>query len=236
MGLRQDYAEFSGTPIEVVLDRVAHAREINAEDYYKHTSEEEFYSASTTYIYDLLAGGDEPEDFVRKVGKGYAGGGEGIIRGLKEYPKGENFLDFGGGTGAVCEWVARNTNFEVTYLDLPGHISDFAKWRFERYNIPVKMVYAKIDSFKLPEKYNVILSDAVWEHLDQEQQIRYARELPRYLKPGRGGLILMIDAEGTNPEMPMHYNVDISAVHSELRKQLRCFTGFGNWSSIWMKD
>lgn len=228
-GLISDYSMWSGIPRDVVEDNVKRARQINATDYYTHTSEEEFYTGSRTYIYDLIGASDTPKHVEDKLEKFMPG----IINQIK-YKHGR-LLDFGGGTGLFCEWAVRNTQMQVTYCDLPGYISSFAEWRFLKYKMPVEIVHAGMTDFDLPNTYDVIFSDAVWEHLDPEMQLRYAEKLPSYLNAG-GVFVLLIDLAGESAEMPMHYNVDIMKVHNTIEKTNTCIAGKYNFISIWRKE
>jgi chemotaxis methyl-accepting protein methylase len=91
------------------------------------------------------------------------------------------------------------------------------------------------DDFELPEKYDVIFTDAVVEHLEAEQQERYVKKLGSYLKKF-GLLCLLIDLEGSNPEMPMHNDVNIFKLHSLLEQAgLSCVYGKNTFSSRWVR-
>jgi hypothetical protein len=54
---------------------------------------------------------------------------------IQEHP-GRRLLDFGGGTGVFCE-IAHELGRYVTYLDIPGLVSEFARWRFWEYQLPI---------------------------------------------------------------------------------------------------
>jgi len=228
MGLIDDYSQWSGIPRDEVVKNVLEARKINAENYFTHKSEEEFYTESRTYIYDIIGASDTPKNVEDKL-ISFIPNITWQIKSMKG-----NFLDFGGGTGLFCEWVTKNTTMNVTYCDLPGYIASFADWRFTKYKLPVEMVYAGMTDFVLPRMYDVVFSDAVWEHLDPEMQIRYAGKLPVYISKD-GLFILLIDLAGESPEMPMHYNVDIIAVHNEIAKSMDCIYGRNNFASVWRK-
>ncbi len=228
MGLIDDFSQWSGIPRDEVADKVTRARQLNAKDYFEHTSEEEFYKESRTYIYDIISAADVPQNVEDKLEKFMPG-----VTKIISFHYG-NLLDFGGGTGLFCEWAVRNTKMNVTYCDLPGYVSSFAEWRFTKYKLPISVVYAGMTDFDLPNKYDVIFSDAVWEHLDPEMQLRYADKLPTYLNPG-GVFVLLIDLAGESSEMPMHYDVDIVAVHNEIAKHTECVYGRNRFASVWRR-
>jgi cyclopropane fatty-acyl-phospholipid synthase-like methyltransferase len=113
-------------------------------------------------------------------------------------------------------------------------VSSFAKWRFSKHELPIEMVYADMTDFDLPDKYDVIFSDAVWEHLDTEMQLRYASKLPTYVNEN-GLFIFLVDLAGETPEMPMHYDVDIVSVHNTIEQQMDCLTEKYKFASVWRK-
>jgi len=227
-GLIDDYCQWTGLGRNEVEDRVQHAREINAKDYFTHSSEESFYKESEFYIYDIISASDNSQQLEDKLKK--------FIPGLTESLRVTTgkFLDFGAGVGLMCEWMARNTKMDVHYCDLNGYISQFAEWRFTKYKLPVKMMFAEMVDFNLPYTFDVIFSDAVWEHLDPEMQIRYAEKLPSFLNNG-GLFVLLIDLAGESAEMPMHYNVDIQAVHESVGKLCDCLYGKYQFASVWWR-
>lgn len=228
MSQLQDFSEWSGIDIETLKKDMIHFREINATDYHSRGNEEAFYTESPTYIYDILSSCDGIDDLEYKLEMFLPN----ITKSLKE-SKG-NILDFGGGTGTFCEWITRNTKLNVTYMDLKGRMSEFAIWRFKKYNLPVDVVYAEISDFSLPKQFDIVYSDAVWEHLPPDIQIKYADKVPQYINPG-GIFVLMIDLSGKSITMPMHYDVDIVHVHGTIHKYMDCITGGNEFASVWRK-
>ena len=228
MGLMEDYSGWSGISYEAVRSRVLDGRKELAKDYSQHDSEESFYRDSFAYVYDVMSASDTPQDLENKLEK-FMPGITNVIK--NTYGR---LIDFGGGTGLFCEWAVKNTKMHVSYCDLPGHLSSFAEWRFTKHKLSVEMVFAGMTDFTLPRTYDVIFSDAVWEHLDPEMQLRYADKLPTYLNDG-GLFVLLIDLAGESIEMPMHYNVDVVKVHDEIEKHLVCVYGRNNFASVWRR-
>ena len=89
-------------------------------------------------------------------------------------------MGFGGGLGLFCE-IVRELGKEITYVDIPGKVSDFARWRFYKNNIPVNFIIVNPkDRLKLSDEYDIIFSDAVIEHLTDPEQV--VEELSLHLK------------------------------------------------------
>ena len=66
-------------------------------------------------------------------------------------------------------------------LIFPGKVSDFARWRFYKNNIPVIFIIVNpTDRLKLSDEYDIIFSDAVIEHLTDPEQV--VEELSLHLK------------------------------------------------------
>lgn len=224
-----DFAEFSGAPIEVVNNRIANFRQLNQQDFASFTSDGEFYKQSRSYIYDSLGGPITTYEFEQKLEQFIPG----FVKILRQAPCGD-FLDFGAGVGLACEWVVRQTQLRVTHFDIQSYMSEFAAWRYKKYQLPVTMIHGEPHDFTLPQQYSVIFTDAVWEHLDPEKQIYYAYKLSDYLING-GILCMLVDLSGKSATMPMHYDVDIVAVHNALAQTMNCIFGRNTFASIWIR-
>ncbi|MFH1441522.1 MAG: class I SAM-dependent methyltransferase [Candidatus Omnitrophota bacterium] len=85
----------------------------------------------------------------------------------------KRILDFGGGTGDLCIELAKN-NLDVTYCEISKTSSEFAKWRFKRRNLEVKIIKTLTEVGK---NYDCVVSFDVFEHV---------RELPELLKQING--------------------------------------------------
>lgn len=92
-------------------------------------------------------------------------------------------IDFGAGTGDLCIELAEN-KLDVTYCDIGGKIYDFAKWRFEKRNLPIKMIKG-IDRFE-DETYDCVFSFDAFEHI--KNLARIIKKLVAHIRPA-GSLI-----------------------------------------------
>jgi phospholipid N-methyltransferase len=225
-----DFCRFSGIPLEEVKRRITNFQQINTEDFHQRETVFDFYESSQTYIYDLLGANWNKVGPVNKMHKFLPG----LMEMIKDHP-GSEFMEFGGGLGVFTEVIKEYTGKTVTYVDVKGYISDFALWRFKEYNLGIDTILIPQDTFKFDKTFDIIFSDAVWEHLDPETQIRYLYELDKYMNPG-GVLILIIDLSGENENMPMHYNVNIQKICDTMK-------GMGynnlwydnNFATVWHK-
>jgi 2-polyprenyl-3-methyl-5-hydroxy-6-metoxy-1,4-benzoquinol methylase len=230
----KDYSEFSGMPEEEIVDRINNFRQLNKNDWnaIPHRTYRQkagvFYRDSKNYIFDLLSGGYEKEAVIEKLNIIHPS----ILTLIKEHP-GKAFLDFGGGLGLISE-IAHDLGKSVTYLDIPGQVFEFAKWRFKKHHLPVTVLCSSPTSLVLKKKYDIIFSDAVVEHLiDPEKTIGV---LARHVKPG-GLLILLVDLSGQTEDMPMHRDIDIKKIHRIISKhRFSNLLGLNGFCSIWQKS
>lgn len=228
-----DYSEYSGISVEEILLKCSNFKDLNKENFNNFQSTHDFYKSSDTYIFDLF-NANLTLDILRSKINLFS---PGLMDEISQKPSGVKFLEFGGGLGVFCELVKSiNPNIEVTYCDIKTKISDFTLWRFEKYKSDIKTLIIPQGDFSFEEKYDMIFSDAVIEHLPQSQQEIYVRKLSSYLNKN-GSLYLIIDLEGENPDMPMHFNVDIIKLHSILEfENMTCVYGKNNFSSRWVKN
>lgn len=221
----EQYAEWAGEDAFQVAEKIGHAREIIKEEYARLG--DKFYTESNVYIYDMLAANPSVGVRANLINKFIPD----AVKRITEHP-GKTFADFGAGMGVMCE-LATILGKEATHIDLPSYSTDFAKWRNEKLNLNIKFVEIAEDYFVLPNSYDIVFTDAVWEHLTSEKQLTYARDLPAYINPG-GMLYMLIDLSGVNPDMPMHYNCDVQKVHEMLLSSgLKCEYGLNNFASVW---
>jgi 2-polyprenyl-3-methyl-5-hydroxy-6-metoxy-1,4-benzoquinol methylase len=227
----KDFSEFSGLSIDEIHFKMVNHQSINAEDFNQRDTKEDFYENSKNYIYDLLNNNWHKFRVSNKVNLFLPT----ALRLIKEH-SGKNFMEFGGGLGVFCEIVKEYTGKDVTYVDIKGYISDFAQWRFNKYKIDIKTIIIPQDHFSLPEKYDIIFTDAVIEHLLPQQQEDYFYQLCKYLNKG-GLLISIVDLAGEEEIMPMHFNVDINKVFRILEKcgMVNIYNN-QNFATIWRKD
>lgn len=73
-----------------------------------------------------------------------------------------SLLDFGGGVGGLSIFMARQ-GIRCDYLDVRGKTFDFARWRFSRRNLNIRLY---LDSIDLPKAtYDGVITYDVLEHL-----------------------------------------------------------------------
>jgi 2-polyprenyl-3-methyl-5-hydroxy-6-metoxy-1,4-benzoquinol methylase len=92
-------------------------------------------------------------------------------------------LDFGAGAGDLCIELAKN-NLDVTYCDIGEQLYNFAKWRFQKRNLQIKMAKG-IDNLG-NGVYDCMFSFDTFEHSKDLPGI--LKKLVQYIKPG-GSLI-----------------------------------------------
>ena len=225
----KDYAEFSGQSESEIVDKVMNFKEFTMEDFNNSDSQFDFYHTSKTYIYDLLGAHPDMDGPIKKINMFLPG----VLDYIKQHP-GNKFLEFGGGIGDICQTVA-SWGKDVTYVDIASHITDFALWRFKKYNVELNVQIIPQESFELLDTYDFIYQDAVLEHLTPAQQTSYTAQLARHLNED-GVFVMIVDLVGESEDMPMHFNVDIVQVHNELDKEgLTCYYGRNQFASVWMK-
>jgi len=225
-----DFVEYSGIPFKEVKARIQDFQKINTEDYHNKTSAFDFYENSKTYVYDLLGANWNKVGPSNKMHKFLPG----LMKMIQDHP-GSEFMEFGGGLGVFTQIIKEHTGKTVTYVDVKGYIADFATWRFKKYNVDVDTIIVPQDNFSFDKKFDIVFSDAVWEHLDPRTQIEYLHKMDQYINPN-GVFILVIDLSGENEDMPMHYNVDITKVCDTMK-------GLGytnlwydnNFATVWHK-
>ncbi len=228
----RDYAEYSGLPLPRIVEALGDFRRLNREEWESLPGSwperaERFYAVSRNYVFDLLRGNPSRKAVLENLERFEPR----IMKTFREHP-GKTFLDFGGGTGVFCQIMA-GLGKEVTYLDLDGPVAAFAAWRFRKLGLGVERLVAQPHAFRLPRDFDLIFSDAVFEHLIDPAGT--ARELGRHLAPG-GFFGLLVDLEGANPEMPMHRDVDIGSVHGALEEAgLSPLFGRGTFASGWAR-
>ena len=85
--------------------------------------------------------------------------------------------------GVGCQ-IARALDKDVDYIDLRSHSSEFAAWRNIKHNFGYNMVIIDEADFILPRQYDILYTDAVWEHLPPDKQLTYATKLASYVNIG----------------------------------------------------
>jgi cyclopropane fatty-acyl-phospholipid synthase-like methyltransferase len=227
----KDFAEFSGEELWEISDKMRMHRSLNAVDVKSHESLERFYSDSKTYIYDILTANSNLQGLANKINKFIPNG----LKNIHQHP-GKTFADFGAGTGVFCDIITKlRPDVEVHYIDIESYITEFARWRIKKYELPITMHIIPQENFEFKQTYDMLFTDAVWEHLPPDKQISYGTKLANALNVG-GLLYMIVDLSGHTDDMPMHYNCDIQAVHNNLRQSgLTCLYGNYNFASVWTK-
>jgi len=199
-----DWHEYSGLPIEEIMSNIATCRQHIRDDWQamvttvKDDEISKFYGQSENYIYDILSSFTQLGIPIklRNYRRILA-----FIRHLAKMRR-VNVLEFGGGTGELS-LLMREAGATVTYCDLYGRISDFAVWRFKKHGADIKIVYSRIDRVELAESsYDIVVSDAVLEHLKAEHLRGFVDSLSRSLR-ATGYVYLLWDPD-YNEENPTH--------------------------------
>lgn len=200
-----DWHEYSGESLDEIIKKIRRGKELASTSWkniVKSGSDEEimrFYAESNDYMYAILAPYLEPHKYGKNIN--YNKIVSFCKRLLLRYGS-IKVLDFGGGVGELCLmlWEA---GADVTYADIRGIISDFARWRFNKYGADIKVIYSSINTIKLPlREYDLITSDAVIEHFKREYLENFIIALSSGLKPKRF-LYLLWDPTYTK-DFPMH--------------------------------
>ena len=100
-----------------------------------------------------------------------------------------SLLDFGAGSGDLC-MVLSQAGFKVSYTDINKLLIDFAKWRFKRQNLDIKV----LDNQSLKgQRFDSLLSFDVFEHLkDLPGKLK---TISSFIRKG-GSLIFNIELSG----------------------------------------
>lgn len=231
----EDFAEFSGIPLNVVADKIANYHRINAEEWHalnaRSFSERAatFYESSQNFIFDTLSANPRPEAVIEKLDRFNPR----MMKAIRAHP-GKGFFEFGGGIGVFCEIVA-GMGKDVYYMELPGLVFDFAQWRFKKRGVNVTAIEAKADTVYLPGKYDVVYTDAVIEHLPHSLQVEATKAIGQAVDEG-GLLVFLVDLSGPTADNPMHHEVDIRELHDYLRAVgLHYEDGYCDSCSIWRR-
>lgn len=226
----QDYAEWSGEDPFDVTAKIMAFQTRTASEY--HALGQDFYTKSENYIYDILGGNPSAGVRANLLNKFLPG----CIEYLKNADPRRTFADFGGGVGAVCQIMHTFCQKQVTYIDIQSKTTDFALWRFKKYGWDINSVIIPLDDMTLPQQYDILFTDAVWEHLSPATQIDYAKRLPAYIT-NSGNLYFLVDLSGHSDLMPMHFDVDIAAVHDAIEGAgMTCQYGHNTFASKWIKN
>jgi SAM-dependent methyltransferase len=150
-----------------------------------------FYSETDSYVYDLLV----DHCHVRRRDAWTA-----LMTRIGRLGFSRDVLLYGDGIGTDSIALAR-CGHHVTYFDVPGVTSAFARFRFERESptIPIAVIEAEAD---IPAKaFDVVVCIEVLEHVPDPPAVM--RALYRALRPG--GIALITESfESVGDEFPSH--------------------------------
>ena len=110
-------------------------------------------------------------------------------------------LDFGGGVGGLSLYLAPR-GLVCDYLDIPGRTFEFARYRFQRRGMDIRM-WERLEELP-PATFDAIVSYDVFEHLFDLEDT--CRRLSRSLAPG-GWLVSKptFSGEGAHLEKNFQY-------------------------------
>lgn len=152
---------------------------------------EEFYSTTTSYIFDLMV---ESARAVRQAWR------EAVVGAIERFWVGARqarVLDYGAGVGTDTLYFAERCR-AAYYYDLPGATSDFAAKRFARRGAPIARV-SNTSSYHA--EFDAIVSFEVLEHL--VDPAAHLDEMVRLTRPG--GLLFLTESFGLVDEnYPSH--------------------------------
>jgi 2-polyprenyl-3-methyl-5-hydroxy-6-metoxy-1,4-benzoquinol methylase len=200
-----DWHRYTSEDTDDIVEKIRKGGELSSKEWRdivkKGTDEEimKFYADSVYYIYETLTPYLEPCKYEKDVNYGTI---VNFAKRLLQKHGSINVLDFGGGVGELCLMLWKE-GINVTYADIQGRISNFAIWRFKKRGANIKVIYSRINGVDLPRgEYDLIISDAVVEHLKREHLENFIRALSGGLKL-QGFLYLLWDPTYTE-SFPMH--------------------------------
>jgi SAM-dependent methyltransferase len=231
----EEFAEFAAMDIPSVVQGIRNYKPLNKATWARLQGQSgdwidtarQFYASADHYVFDHLSANPTPTTVLKKLDRFDPG----LLGAIRKSP-GKCFLEFGGGTGVFCEAMARE-GFSVTYLDIPGRVRDFAAWRFAKHGVRIELLTSNPDRLVLEKSYDVIFTDAVFEHLIDPEQV--LEELLAHLNPG-GTFVFIVDLSGPTENDPEHRHVDIERLHGMIeRAGCTCSLGRGKFASVWLR-
>jgi 2-polyprenyl-3-methyl-5-hydroxy-6-metoxy-1,4-benzoquinol methylase len=174
---------------------------------------ERFYRETHSYIYAL--GADHCQRSRGHVWKV-------VIERMERLGTRLNVLVYGDGIGTDSLTLARRGH-RVTYFDLPGATSLFARFRFERARLSDQIRVVVDESVLTSTSFDAVVCIEVLEHLPEP--LRVMKNLTSYTR--LGGKILLTESFGSvGPEFPSH--LPSNAVYAGLTCRLMEGLGTAN--------
>jgi predicted O-methyltransferase YrrM len=240
----EDFSEYIGEDVFEVTRRIRKFKEVGFDEFSlalskvnddKWEAQKIFYGESDTYVYDLLGANGSQAGIANKLNKFLPG----VMGAMNGQAGSKTFMEFGGGIGVVCQMMYEWSGKEVTYIDIESPVTEFARWRFDKLGLTdkIEMKIISQDDFTLDRQYNIIFTDAVWEHLPPEKQESYIDKLAAAVEPG-GLLVFIVDVDGAVDDRPMHYTVDMEKMFEIIQGQgmtSRFIHSYKNFASVWEK-
>jgi 2-polyprenyl-3-methyl-5-hydroxy-6-metoxy-1,4-benzoquinol methylase len=150
-----------------------------------------FYQETDSYIYDLAV----DHCHIRRTRFRDV-----LTRRIERRGNGQKVLLYGDGIGTDSIMLARRGHL-VTYFDLPGKTSDFARFRFKREGLDQQIKAVEQASDIPAEVYDVVICVEVLEHV--VDPLGVMKNLYRALRPG--GIALITESfECVGEEYPSH--------------------------------
>jgi SAM-dependent methyltransferase len=158
-----------------------------------HTPEEvtAFYRETDSYLYDLAA--DHCSSVRRPVW-------DVVVERIERHGRYRNVLLYGDGIGTDSIALARRGH-KVTYYDLPGTTSEFARFRFAREELQDRIAVITDAREILPESFDAVVCIEVLEHV--VDPVGTMKDLYAALRTG--GIALITESfESIGPDYPSH--------------------------------
>lgn len=138
-----------------------------------------------------------------------------------------SFLDLGG-VGILSEVIKEmKPSIKVDFSNENKFISDFVKYRFEKYSLNINITES------IHDNYDIIVSDGVLQLYDDFQQVKNINKIKNKLN-NNGLFCLLVDLSGSKGN-PVYNDVDILKLHSILEMDMICIYGKNTFSSVWKK-